>query len=71
MARKRKRRLGHVSEQNVKEIETIVTRRCVAAYSKHHAMTSNEREIGEDACVLGVKNTVRLFMQREGVREDD
>jgi hypothetical protein len=62
--------MGHISDRNLRETEKIVTSRCVKAYKNDRSMTSNEREIAEDACVLGAKNAVRLLESREGIREE-
>jgi len=70
MAKKRKHRLGHIGEKNLREVEKIVTTRCMRAYEKRTDLTPNEREIGEDACVLGAKNAINLLATREGVRDE-
>lgn len=70
MAKKKRRRLGHISDRNLREVERIVTKRCMAAYDGRADLTSNERELAEDACVLGVKNAINLLAAREGVRDE-
>lgn len=70
MSKKRKHRLGHISERNLREAEKIVTTRCMRAYENRKDLTSNEREIGEDACFLGMKNVIQLLAAREGIRDE-